>query len=214
MLYDPNTHAHKPIPPAVWKKVIEASKSDPLLYTWLMFLRGTGARAGEAGAIAKKNVDLSRGVVCICEAFQHGQNGEAVVGKIRIGGRTTVILPEAVKALETFMANQSEGQRKSERVFVLPNGKLPLRDFFPTKLRRLLNSLCVQGEINKEDIFSANNIRLTYMAEILNMGARASAVAKLMGSAVETISATVCREVTGSSPVAVEGTYNHKDSQI
>jgi hypothetical protein len=31
---------------------------------------------------------------------------------------------------------------------------------------------------------------------------------------LKTFSATVCRVVTGSSPVAVEGTYNHKDSQI
>lgn len=94
----------------------------------------TGLRFGEMAALKKKNVDLERGIVRICETLVYGVEGKP---KTKKSNREIDLLPPVVDALRQQLGKTNG---KSEYVFLDLSGK-PLT---PDHVRKVIWEPCLK----------------------------------------------------------------------
>lgn len=104
-----------PLTPDEVKKVLESIHSHYREFFTTAFF--TGMRFGEMVALKKKNVDLERGIVRICETLVYGVQGKPKTMK---SNREIDLLPPVIDALRRQMANTD---KRSYYVFLNLSGK-------------------------------------------------------------------------------------------
>lgn len=181
----------KTVSDETWNKVARGTKGDSVLYAYILLLRTTGMRPAEARALAWKNVDFKRKEINVCEAVKHKQEGEDGIGSTKTGvERVNLLTDESAKALKKL-------KNKHNRIFTNPDGSLITEYAFSNRLRKMLSKLAEFEIIEKDEIFSAYNLRHTYITDLMKRGFTSSQVALLVGNSAE----------------ITDRTYNHSTSR-
>jgi integrase len=188
--------ARKVVDTATWKNVVDNTKSEEFLYVYLVLIWTTGMRPGEARALSWSNVDFNRKEIKVCEAFKHKQEGEDGVGVTKTGvERVNILADELVPVLRKIKKNHDK--KGFKRIFTNLDGSLITEYAIGNRLRKKLSDMVETGVIDKEEVFSAYNLRHTYITDLMKKGFTSSQVALLVGNSAE----------------ITDRTYNHSTSR-
>lgn len=177
--------------PELRKRVLDAAKSDEVMYPILLTLMFTGMRAGEALALIWKNVDLEKGLITVDRAVTqestYDKEGkrlsrETIVAmpKTQSGIRRIPLLPQVVDTLATWKkyveGKHPEWVGPDKPVFMNQSGEQRTYSGFRATYRHFLKRNGLEDEH-----LNLHRYRHTFATILLEMGANPRTVQMLMG---------------------------------